>query len=472
MTGFPDVVRHAPNESLWLEQATPFRSGIRPEQASPEVDVLIIGGGFTGLWTAYTLACAEPGLRVALHEARHIGFGASGRNGGWAVGMLSGQREVLAACSSEESRGAVARRIAQTVDYIGQVAAEERIDCGFAKGGMLRIAALNRRQDRAFDSVLQTHLAETEGLDAPRLLDAASATARLRLHACSRGFHWPHCASINPAQLAIGLAEACARRGVQIIEGSPAKAVGAHQAETASGTIRAEHIVAATEGYTDGITGLARRIIPVYSLVLATRPLSDNEWASIGLAERETFSDCAAISTYGQRSADGRLVFGAFGLYPLQARAGASATYFAKDFQLLERYLKQLIPALGQVEITHRWTGTLGVPRTMRPAAGSDPHRGVMLAGGYVARGVVGSAVFGRATAFSILGGRASEDLPPTLPLEQAFPAWEGALLRYVGTAMSLNPERWAEHVQQSRTPPPLKAVAAWLAAHVPAPVH
>lgn len=472
MTGFPDIDRHAPNESLWLQQTAPLVGGRRAEQASRDVDVLVVGGGFTGLWTAYNLARAEPNLRVALHEARHIGFGASGRNGGWAVGMLSGQRDVLAACTDVAERAAIARGIAGTVDLIGEVAAEEGIDCGFAKGGMLRIAALNDRQGRAFDGVLREHLSETEGLDAPQLLDPAAASARLRLKSVSRGFLWPHCAAINPAQLAIGLAEACVRRGVEIVEASPVRAVGANRAETASGAIRAAHVVAATESYTDGIGGLADRMIPVYSLLLATRPLTDGEWASIGLADREVFSDCSPISTYGQRSADGRMVFGAFGLYPVTRRAGASAAFFADDFRLLEGHLKTLLPSLQGVEVTHRWTGTLAVPRAMRPAAGTDVRQSLTLTGGYVARGVVGAAVFGRTTASAILGRQVGAAQPSALPFEQAFQQWEGPLLRYLGTAMSVNPERWAAHVQQSRAPGPLKAAASWLAAHVPVLVH
>jgi glycine/D-amino acid oxidase-like deaminating enzyme len=468
MSGFPRIEEHAANESLWLQQCRPLVGARRPDQASREVDVLIVGGGFTGLWTAYTLARQAPDLRIAVHEARHIGFGASGRNGGWAVGMLSGQHEVLSAIPDPAQRRAVASEIAQMVDFIGKITTEEGIDCGFAKGGMLRISALGAKQDRKFDGVLREHLENAAGTSDPTLLGPDEASARIRMAGASRGFHWPHCAAINPAQLAVGLAEACIRRGVEIVEASPVHSVGPNWVQAAAGGIRAAHVVAATDGYSDGVRGLAGRIIPVYSLMLATRPLSDGEWTGIGLAEREVFSDCSPISTYGQRTADGRLALGAFGLYPLRSRAGAAASHFAGDFALLERYLKKLLPSLKGVEVTHRWTGTLGISRTMHPAAGAEARSGLIMAGGYAARGVVGSAVFGRATAANILGSSLPTNLPPVLPMEQAFPRWEGPLLRYLGTAVSLNPERWAEHVEQSNVARPIKAAASWLAAHVP----
>lgn len=468
MSRFPPIEAHAGNESLWIEQARPFGGGRDHRHASSSVDVAIVGGGLTGLWTAYTLAKLEPALRIAVHEARHVGFGASGRNGGWAVGLLSHQDAVLASCATPALARQTAETIAGSVDAIADTIAEEGIDCGFAKGGMLRIAARDRRQHDAFDEMLEAHLAESLDPGGTALLGAEAATERLAVSAASKAFHWPHCAALNPAQLTIGLAEAAARRGVEILENSPVARVDDHRIETATGVVTARHVLGATEGYSDGVAGLDGRIIPVYSLVLATRPLSDAEWGSIGLRNRETFSDCSALATYGQRSADDRLVFGAFGLYPISKRVGASAAHFRGDFQLLERVLVELLPQTRGVAITHRWTGTLGVSRRMQPALGRRPASGLALAGGYLGRGVAAANIFGRLAALTILGRSANVPLPSPQGLEDAFPRWEGELLRYLGAACSLNPERWAESVRLSRAPRPVKSAAAWVARSIP----
>jgi glycine/D-amino acid oxidase-like deaminating enzyme len=179
-------------------------------------------------------------------------------------------------------------------------------------------------------------LAGTEvftGLEARELIDVPDAM----------GAHYtPHCAAIHPGRLVRGLATAVERRGAVVYERSPAIAIEPGRVVTANGTVLARHVVRATEGYTAGLPGLRRAVVPVYSLMVATEPLPAASWEQIGLASRPTFSELRHVITYGQRTADGRLAFGGRGApyrYASRTRPGlrpASASSFSSTNSVKE----------------------------------------------------------------------------------------------------------------------------------------
>jgi glycine/D-amino acid oxidase-like deaminating enzyme len=189
--------------------------------------------------------------------------------------------------------------------------------------------------------------------------------------------------------------------------------------------------VCATEAYTKTLPGLERALLPMHSLMIATEPLPPSLWEEIGLAERETFSDPRRSVIYGQRTADGRIAFGARGHYFFgsQTRDRFGEAAFAKVQQTLE----SLLPALADYAITHRWGGALGIPRDWRPSLGIDRKAGFAWAGGYVGEGVAASNLAGRTLADLVLE-RASErsQLPLVGP---RFPSWEPEPLRWLGVS-------------------------------------
>ncbi len=441
--------------SLWFDQlggalrARPALAGDR------EVDVAIVGAGFTGLWTAYYLARAEPGLRIAVLESEIAGFGASGRNGGWCSALFPVSAGGLAREAGHDAAVAQYAAMRDSVDEVARVATAEGIDADIAKGGTIVLARSPAQLDRARAEAEQ---GARYGLGV-QLLDAADATRRLSATGVVGASFTPHCAAVQPARLVRGLAEAVERRGATIYEQSAATAVEAHAVHTAHGTVRARFVVRATEGYTARLPGATRLLAPVYSLVIATEPLPDAVWDEIGLRERETFSDHRHLIVYGQRSADGRLVFGGRGApYHFGSRVHPHYDRVPRVFDALHETIVDLFPVLRGTPITHRWGGPLGIARDWHASVGLDAGSGLAWAGGYVGDGVSTTNLAGRTLA-DLLTGRDTE--LTRLPwVGHRSRRWEPEPLRWLGANAGLQAMTWADHAEARRGRPSRLAAA------------
>ncbi len=400
----------------------------------------IVGAGYTGLWTAYYLLGADPSLRVALVEQEIAGFGASGRNGGWCSALFPVSASRLASEHGRDAAVAQYRAMRDSVAEVIRVAATERIEADTALGGTVVLARTEPQLRRARGEVDQ---AREFGIDL-ELLDAESARRRLAATSVVGGTYTPHCAAIHPAKLARGLADAVEARGASIYEQTRASAVEPGVVHTERGTLRADVVVRATEGYTPRLAGQRRAIAPVYSLIIATEPLPQATWDEIGLAERETFADYRHLIIYGQRTADGRMVFGGRGApYHFGSRIDASYDRVPAVFAALQRTLGELFPVLRDAEITHRWGGPLGVARDWHASVGLDRITGLAWAGGYVGDGVSTANLAGRTLADLIL----RNDSPLTdLPwVGHRSPRWEPEPLRWLGANAGLRAMTWAD---------------------------
>ena len=351
---------------LWLDAAPPAAPARPPLRQSSSCDVAIIGGGYTGLWTAYYLKRAAPELDVALLEAQRCGDGASGRNGGWLLGGLAQQERHLLSLQGA-AREQARRSLFGIVDEVAAVLARERIDCDFAHGGVLYAAARYPEQAAMGRDWLRQLRRAGHGEADFRWLDAAEMAAQLGVSGVGGGIYSPHCAVIDPAKLAWGLARAVAALGVRIHEDSPVRRWSAGKLYLADCELSARVVVPALEGAASQFSALSRCLLPVQSLLLATEPLSAAQWDEIGLARRQAFGDLSRMVTYGQRSVDGRLVFGARGGYRLGGRVQWDFDPDAEAFRWRERLLRRLFPALGATEVQYRWGGTLGVARAFTP---------------------------------------------------------------------------------------------------------
>jgi glycine/D-amino acid oxidase-like deaminating enzyme len=378
---------------------------------SLDVDVCIVGAGYTGLWTAWALAGADPGLRIAVLESVHAGFGASGRNGGWLSGLMPGNRDRLARASAGRPGGgrpgvvALQRHLNDGVAGVIKTCAEEGIDAEIHAGGTLAVATSPAQLAR-----LRAELAEdrTWGLGEADewQLGAAETTDRVAVAGAVGGLYNRHCARIQPAKLVRGLALAAERRGVSIYETTPALAVAFNRVRTAAGDVRASWVVLATEGFTATLPGYRRRLLPMNSSMVVTEPLPHVTWDQIGWSGMETLRDAAHVYIYAQRTADGRIALGGRGVpYRFGSRFEASGRTSSATTTELAGALARLFPTAGATPVAQTWSGVLGVARDWCPSVGVSRQGdgGLAWAGGYVGDGVTTAYLAGRTLADLIL---------------------------------------------------------------------
>jgi glycine/D-amino acid oxidase-like deaminating enzyme len=437
-----------------------------PLPGSTTVDVAVVGAGYTGLWTAYYLATADPSLSIAVLESEVAGFGASGRNGGWASALFPTSLDKVAKASSRERAMALQQAMFETVDEVGAVAEAEGIDCHFAKGGTVVAARTPVQLERAKQEI-EHHRSWGYGTEHHALLSAEEASERLGATDVLGATFTPHCAALHPARLARGLAQVVERLGVTIHEHTRVTAIEPGVVRTEHGDVRARRIVRATEAWTSQIPGHRRDIAPVYSLVIATEPLPQSFWDEVGLRERETFADHRHLIIYGQRTADDRFVFGGRGA-PYH-RSSAIRPEFDRDpavFDDLWRVLLELFPSVEGHAVTHSWGGPLGIPRDWFPSVGLDPATGIGWGGGYVGDGVASSNLAGRTLADLVRGAQTSRTALPWV--NRRSPRWEPEPLRYAAINGALRVMASADGVEERTGKPAKRAdlMAPFLGGH------
>jgi len=433
-----------------------------PLPGDTQADVAIVGAGFTGLWTAYYLAKRDPGLRIVVCEREVAGFGASGRNGGWCSALFPASLTKLSRLggpgddrAGRERAAAMQRAMYETVDEVGRVAAAEGIDCHFAKGGTVMLARSAAQLERA-----RAEVAEARefgfGEESLRLLSAPEASDLAGATDVVGGTYTPHCAAIHPARLVRGLAAVVRGAGVAVYEQTPVLALAPGRVVTAYGTVRADVVVRATEGYTPDLPGFERAIAPVYSLMIATEPLPSSVFDQIGLGGRPTFGDLRNLIIYGQRTADDRLAFGGRGApYHLGSAVRPAYDRVPVVFAALRWTLAELFPVLGSVPVSHAWGGPLGIPRDWCASVGLDSSTGVGWAGGYVGDGVSTTNLAGRTLADLIT--RTESPLTSLPWVGHRSPEWEPEPLRWLGVNAGLRVMRVADW-EEARTGRPSMA--------------
>ncbi|MGZ4766857.1 MAG: NAD(P)/FAD-dependent oxidoreductase [Ilumatobacteraceae bacterium] len=419
--------------SFWLD-SLPADHNFSTRQRLPAdiaVDVAIVGAGYTGLWTAYYLQRVDPKLRIAIVEAEFAGFGASGRNGGWLSALLPMSFEAMAANHGRDRAIALQRTMFDAVDEVARVTTDEGIDCHLAKGGYLNMTR-TQPQVRRVHEQLAYYRSWGFGEDDYRWLSAEEASARLRMTKSLGAGYTPHCAAIHPARLVRGLAETVERAGATIYEQTRVIELGDRLVRCETGTITADVVVRATEGFTARLPGHRRTVAPIYSLMIATEPLPTSFFDEVGWAERETFNDDRRLIIYGQRTADNRIAFGGRGApYHFASTIKPEFDRHAAVQDSLRALLGEMFPALGDAKVTHRWGGPIGAPRDWFCSVGFDQATGHAWAGGYVGDGVTTTNLAGRTLADLIL--RRDTDLVSLPWVNHHSRKWEPEPLRWLG---------------------------------------
>jgi glycine/D-amino acid oxidase-like deaminating enzyme len=420
--------------SLWLGG---IEQPLMPRPSLPgdvNCDVAIVGGGFTGLWTAYYLKQHDPTLNVVLVEREIAGFGPSGRNGGWVMSGIAGTARAYGERPESDVMVRAARETQAAVDEVGRVVAAERIECAYRKSGAVTIATSEPQRSR-----LLRYASEHNDPDADDLtLPDGQLEQMVRIPGVLASSYNPHAARVNPARLARGLANACERHGVTIYERTAAREIAPGRVSCEGGMVRADTVLRATESYTTQLPGQRLRYLPLYSLMIATEPLSVGVWEELGWRDGLLVGDLHHLFFYAQRTSDGRIAIGGRGApyrlrEPISERNERSAVVAKRLVQTLRRNF----PAAADAPITHHWGGPLAVPRDWSMSVTFHASSRVGWAGGYAGHGVGAANTAGRTLADLALDR--DTDLM-TLPwVGHASRRWEPEPLRFVASRAIVN---------------------------------
>ena len=403
--------------SLWASDAGLGDRLRDPLDRDLDVDIAVIGAGFTGLWTAYHLAKLEPWLSIVVLERAFAGFGASGRNGGWCSALFPVGDDRIDRVGGPGAAQRMRSELRAEIEAIVAFCVDRGVDA--VRSGTLVVARNELQQGRLRGKTGQW-------------LDESALRARILVADAMGAAYDPDCAVVHPGHLIRVLAEAVAAQGVSLVEGTAVHSYRAGVVQTERHTVHARTVLRATEAWTPGLAGHRRDVAPVYSLIVATEPLPQAVWDEIGWAGRETLSDGRRLIVYAQRTADDRIVFGGRGApYHWRSRIRPAYDQSPEVFGALEGALHELFPATTPYAITHRWGGPLGVPRDFFPSIHFDPVTRVGSAGGYVGDGVTASALAGRTLA-DLVTGRDTEQTRLAW-VGHRSPRWEPEPLRWIG---------------------------------------
>ncbi|MEV6772182.1 FAD-binding oxidoreductase [Nocardia sp. NPDC051030] len=432
--------------SYWFRAIGPAEPGA-PLPGHAQADVCIVGAGYTGLWTAFYLKQAQPDLRIVVLEKEFAGYGASGRNGGWIVGEIAGSAGVYARRHGRDAAIRLQRAMFDTVDEIVKVADAEGIDADVVKSGQLTVARNAAQQSRLSETLDHArewgwHEGDLREVAARERIDIAGATGAL----------WtPHCARVQPAKLARGLAAAVRALGVRIYEDTTVETIRPRSgstpaaAVTARGTVTADYVIRATEGFTAAFDATHRDWLPMNSSMIVTEPLPDRVWDEIGWRGAELLGDMAHYYMYAQRTADGRIAFGGRGKpYRYASRIDDAGRTHQWTVDALRAMLIDFFPATADVPLAHAWSGVLAVPRDWCSTVSLDHGTGLAYAGGYTGHGVAATNLAGRTLTDLLL--RRDTDLTSLPWVDWQVRRWEPEPLRWLGVQVMYSLYRAADH--------------------------
>lgn len=412
----------------WNEIGIP--AAREPLPGDRTADVVIVGAGYTGMWTAYYLKKQRPDLDVVMIEQRFAGYGASGRNGGWLTNDITGGRGQYVKTHGRDAAERFQYEMNDTVDEVIRVAEAEGIDADIKKGGEFNVAYTPAQEQRLRRFAMQEQAWESSGL---RLLEKDEAQAKINVANTHAAVWHPHAARIQPAKLASGLAKAVEALGVKIFENTTALEVKPREVVTDRGVVRAEYVVRATEGFTANLKGLKRLWLPMNSSLIATEPLSQEVWDELGWNQGEVLGDFAHVYMYAQRTADDRIAIGGRGVpYKYGSQTDTDGETSPDTVEKLTAIMNRFFPATRGARVDHVWSGVLGVPRDWAATVGLDRNTGIAWGGGYVGTGVTTTNLAGRTIADLILGN--DSDITRLPWVNHVVRKWEPEPLRWVAT--------------------------------------
>ncbi|MEW6567433.1 MAG: FAD-dependent oxidoreductase [Chloroflexota bacterium] len=390
------------DKSFWLSQCGPYTPNPSLE-GDHTVDVAIIGGGYTGLATAYNLCQDDPGLRVAVLEAAIVGYGASGRNGGFNMTLFGLEPAVTKALFGQARTVEAHRYMERAVDYVRDLIARHQMQSDYEHPGFLRVATTPgfvRRIQHDMEILTQMGIGGLEWWDADRVRQEVDSPLFL-------GAWWePRCGLLNPAKHVRELKRITQEAGAQVYEETPVHSVerGPRFAlRTPRGSLQAEKLVFATNAYSHLFPELRRRQVPAFTHMVVTEPLTAEQLASLGWRNRQGIEDARNFVHYLRLTADNRIAIGGSDV-SIAFGANMERDLNPRVFSDLERDLVSMFPALRGIRFVDRWGGPVSVPVDMAPAIGFVGDRRVVFSLGCVGHGVSMTHLNGRTIADLLLG--------------------------------------------------------------------
>ncbi|MFE0132059.1 NAD(P)/FAD-dependent oxidoreductase [Streptomyces sp. NPDC059037] len=436
MTRWTKSLSDAQPVSYWLDD--PGKPHAEPAlTADEQCDLLVVGGGYSGLWTALIAKERDPHREVVLVEGREAGWAASGRNGGFCAASLThGISNGLSRWPGEIAK--LEELGARNLDEIEAAVKRYSIDCDFERTGEIDVATQPHQLAELHE--MYGEMAEHGLADGSELLDADA----VREHVDSPTFLgglWDRdgVAMLHPAKLAWGLKRACLEKGVRIYEHTPALQLASSGAgmavRTPYGRVRARQVALATNIFPSLVKRLRPYTVPVYDYALMTEPLSEEQLAAIGWKNRQGLGDSANQFHYFRLSADNRILWGGYdAIYPFGGKLRAEHDDRPETYAKLAGHFFTCFPQLEGLRFTHAWGGAIDTCSRFSAFFGTAHAGRVAYAAGYTGLGV-GATRFGADVMLDLLSGerteRTSLEMVRTKPLP--FPpepfAWTGVAL-------------------------------------------
>ena len=430
------------NSSLWQgKQNINYR---KPISKNDSFDVVIIGAGFSGLWSAFHLKQFQPNLKIAVLEKEYVGFGASGRNGGWASAEYPTSSNRLIKENGLESYKNLRTAITKSIDEIGEIAKSNNWQIDYAKGGALVFARGNAQLIRISKEIDEEH----------QLLNKSQTTQLLNIPSALGSVFTPHCAALNPFKLVRALADHLEKLGVMIYEQSSVSEIRDKQVEVNGFNVNCTFSIRATEAFTLR-KWMGNRQIPIYSLMVATEPLSNEVIKEIRNTQRATFQEACHLITYAQITSDNRLALGGRGVrYKLFSRLSERSEIDNRMHSALERRARSWFPQIANTKFEYRWGGAVALTRRWQAYLNFDHATGRAEIGGYVGDGVTLSYLVAKT-----LAEKMSNVKTANLPfIDQRIGRWEPEPIRYLAVNAGFKATVLADYEEKITKRPSLLA--------------
>jgi glycine/D-amino acid oxidase-like deaminating enzyme len=374
-----------------------------------QADVVVIGGGFTGLWSAIRMTEADPSLRIVVLERETVGFGASGRNGGFAMTMVGRSLHDLVRKVGAGAARATHAAMVETLTDIEHFCAVEEIDAALTRPGLLTVSN-GPEQDVRIRQDLDA--AARLGLDDVAPVNAAECRAMVAAEGVRMGHFEPNALLVDPAALTLGLARAAERRGVTIYEHSPMTHTHVTPSglivRTPDGALRADCGLLATNAYAHSIPRIRRFLFTICAYIVCTEPLTAAQWGRVGWGRGMGIEDRRVMPHFHRPTPDGRILWGGRDAPVSPIGPDPRRDRDPYVFRRLEETFRQTFPQLDDVRISDGWGGPVAATVRCLPSVGWL-HRGrLAYAVGYSGHGVGPSALVGR-VATDLLLERASD---------------------------------------------------------------
>ena len=356
------------DKSFWLAVYGPYTPN-PPVKGDLKVDVAIIGGGFTGLSTAYHLRRDNPGMKVAVLEAEVVGYGASGRNGGFSMTLFGLEPAVTKALFGQQRTVEAHRYMERAVDYVDALVKEHKIQSDYWFPGFLRAATTPGYVKRIQHDL---EILTSMGITGIEWIDAEKIRAEVDSPLFLGGWWEPRCGLLDPAKQARELKRIAIQSGAEVYEETPVtdiKREGKFTLKTPSGAVTADKIVFATNAYSHLIPGLRSKQVPAFTHMVVTEPLTEKQLKTIGWKNRQGIEDARNLVHYFRLTIDNRIAMGGSDVSISYGR-DMERDLNPRTFADLERDVVRLFPSLKGIQFTHRWGGPVSVPMDMAPAIG------------------------------------------------------------------------------------------------------